>query len=240
MGAYMPELLPGAYGSLDYSFFMDELIDATASLEVYVEKIKYSKVRSDWILPILQKKEAIASSKLEGTQTTLDGVLVNEISPNHDDRSLNEVFNYLEASAIGYERLMRGKFDNELFFEMHRELLKGNVRKNSDIIGKYRVHQNYIGKNTGELVYTPPKHEDVPGLMNNLINYINSDEDKLRPLIRAAVIHAQFETIHPFGDGNGRIGRILIPLYLYAKNQIPTPFFFISEAISETNPFDLS
>ncbi len=231
MGAYMPDLLPGAYGSLDYSVFMDELIDATAALEVYVEKIRFSKVKSDWILPILQQKEALASSMLEGTQTTLDGVLINQITPNRDDKNLNEVFNYLEAATIGYERLKRGKFDHELFCEMHSALLKGNVRKNTDIIGEYRNHQNYIGKNIGELVYTPPKPEYVRELMDNLINYINTDADKLRPLIRVAIIHAQFETIHPFGDGNGRVGRILIPLYLYAKNQIPTPFFFISEAL---------
>lgn len=231
MGAYMPESLPAAYGSLDYSLFMDELIDATAALEVYVEKIKSSKFRSDWILPIIQQKEALASSALEGTQATLDGVLINQITPNHNDKNLNEVVNYLEASAVGFNRLKRGEFDHELFFEVHRKLLSGNVRSNSTIIGEYRSNQNYIGKDNGEIVYTPPKPENVRKLMDNLVEYINSDADGLRPLVRVAVIHSQFETIHPFGDGNGRVGRILIPLYLYAKNQIPTPFFFISEAL---------
>ena len=78
--AFLPPLLPEAYGTLDYSFFMDELIDATAALEVYVEKIKDSKVDSSWFLPIIQQKEAIMSSMLEGTQTTLDGVLINQIN----------------------------------------------------------------------------------------------------------------------------------------------------------------
>ena len=231
MKAYMPALLPGAYGSLDYSFFMDELIDASAALEVYVEKIKFSKVESDWFLPIIQQKEALSSSKLEGTQATLDGVLINQITPNDEDKNLNEIVNYLSASAVGYQRLKRGEFDNELFLEIHRELLSGNVRRNTETVGEYRTHQNYIGRNDGELVYTPPKPEYVPELMNNLISYINSDADKYRYLIRIAIIHAQFETIHPFGDGNGRVGRILIPLYLYAKGQIPMPFFFISEAL---------
>ena len=231
MEAYKAALLPDAYGSLDYSYFMDELIDATAALEVYVEKINFSKVDSNWILPIIQNKEALASSLLEGTQATLDGVLINQVVPNTEDKNLNEIVNYLKASSIGYQRLKRGDFDNELFLEMHRVLLSGGVRRNTDTIGEYRTTQNYIGKNDGELVYTPPKPDKVPALMNNLIAYINSEDIKTRPLIRVAIIHAQLETIHPFGDGNGRVGRILIPLYLYAKGQIPMPYFFISEAL---------
>lgn len=229
--SFLPPLLPEAYGSLDYSFFMDELIDATAALEVYVEKIKDSKIDSSWFLPIIQQKEAIMSSKLEGTQTTLDGVLINQITPNDEDKDLNEVVNYLNAATVGYKGLKRGEFDHELFLSIHKELLSGNVRKNTNVIGEYRTNQNYIGRKDGELVYTPPKPEYVSRLMENLIEYMNSDNHNVRPLIRIAIIHAQFETIHPFGDGNGRVGRILIPLYLYSKGQIPMPFFFISEAL---------
>lgn len=230
--AYNPQILPDAYGNIDYTFFMDELIDATAALEVYMTKISDSKVDSGWFLPTLQQKEAISSSMLEGTQATLDGVLINQLSPSDDDKNINEIMNYLAATAVGFKRLKRGDFDDELFFEIHSTLLSGNVRRCTDNIGAYRISQNYIGKQkTGELVYIPPKPELVPELMKNLISYINSDEDKLRPLIRAAIIHAQFETIHPFGDGNGRVGRILIPLYLYAQNQISLPFFFISETL---------
>ncbi len=231
MGAYMPNMLPEAYGSLDYSMFMDELIDATAALAVYVDKLKFSKVKSEWILPVIQSKEALSSSMMEGTQATLDGVLINQVTPDNKDKNLKEVTNYLNASAVGYKRLKRGDFDNDLFYEIHKELLSGNIRKNTDTIGEYRTRQNYIGKDDGELIYTPPKPEYVPKLMANLISYINSDSDNIRPLVRVAIIHAQFETIHPFGDGNGRVGRILIPLYLYAKGQIPTPFFFMSEAL---------
>lgn len=229
--AYIPKELPEAYGILDYSYFMNELIDATAALEVYMEKIGDSKVDSSWFLPTLQQKEALTSSMMEGTQATLDGVLINQLTPNNDDKNMNEVFNYINATALGMKRLKRGDFDNELFLEIHNELLSGNVRKVTDTIGQYRMNQNFIGKNTGELVYTPPKPEAVPALMNNLISYMNNNTDNIRPLIKIAIIHAQFETIHPFGDGNGRVGRILIPLYLYAQNQIPIPFFFISETL---------
>ncbi len=232
--SYIPQKLPIAYGSIDYTFFMEELIDATAALEVYMTKINDSKVDSGWFLPTLQQKEAISSSMLEGTQATLDGVLINQLAPSDEDKNINEVVNYLNATAIGFKRLKRGDFDDELFFDIHKTLLSGNVRKCTDNVGEYRKHQNYIGKQkTGELVYIPPKPDLVPELMENLISYMNSDNDKLRPLIRVAIVHAQFETIHPFGDGNGRVGRILIPLYLFAQNQISLPFFFISEALEK-------
>lgn len=232
MTAYSPKTLPEAYGTLDYSSFMDELIDASGALEVYREKIKDSKVDSTWFLPTLQRRDAIASLKIEGTQATLDGVLINQVEPNNRDNNVNEVLNYIKASEIGCLRLKRGDFDRELFCEIHRALLSGSVRKNNKgTIGAYRTGQNYIGRNEGEVIYTPPKPEDVPGLMDNLIAYINEDDQKMRSLVRVAIIHAQFETIHPFDDGNGRVGRILIPLYLYVKGEIPLPYFFISEAL---------
>lgn len=110
--------------------------------------------------------------------------------------------------------------------------MKGNVRKPS-VVGQYRTEQNYIGKNdrTHAITFIPPKPEDVPILMNNLIEYINNPSDKYRPLVRTAIMHAQFETIHPFMDGNGRVGRMLIPMYLFAQKQIELPCFFISEAL---------
>lgn len=110
--------------------------------------------------------------------------------------------------------------------------MQGSVRKPS-LIGEYRKEQNYIGKfNRGHAItFVPPAPENVPTLMNNLIEYINSPDDSLRQLVRTAIIHAQFETIHPFMDGNGRVGRMLIPMYLYAQKQIELPCFFISEAL---------
>ncbi len=112
--------------------------------------------------------------------------------------------------------LRRNDFDDELFFAIQKTLLSGKVRRCTDSIGKYRTSQNYI-KDTGELIYIPPKPENVPYLMDNLIDFINQDNKQLRPLIKIAIIHAQFETIHPFGDGNGRVGRILIPCNTYHR-----------------------
>ena len=110
--------------------------------------------------------------------------------------------------------------------------MRGNVRKPAEI-GEYRKKQNYIGRNdkSHSITFVPPTPDKVPSLMSNLIDYINNPSDNLRPLVRTAIIHAQFETIHPFMDGNGRVGRMLIPMYLFAKKQIELPCFFISEAL---------
>ena len=212
--------------------FFEELIDATASLEVYKEKIKDSKVDSSWFLPTLQNKEAVASTQIEGTQATLDGVLISQVVPNKKSKDINEVTNYLTAASKGYKILASDSFSNEFFSELHKMLMEGNVRKPSSI-GEYRKEQNYIGKNDKyhSITFIPPAPERVPDLMDNLIDYINKPNDDLRPLVRTAIVHAQFETIHPFMDGNGRVGRMLIPMYMYYTKQIELPCFFISEAL---------
>lgn len=231
INSYEAQTLPLTNDCIQYSFFLDELIDATAKLEVYKEKVTDSKLSSRWFMPTLQQKEALASSLLEGTQATLDGVLINQVSPN-DDINMNEIANYHKAATTGIRLLSREQFSNEFFYELHSILMKGNVRK-PEIIGSYRTNQNYIGKNDGthDITFIPPAPEKVSGLMDNLISYINNPSDSFRPLVRIAIIHAQFETIHPFMDGNGRVGRMLIPLYLYYTKQIELPCFFISEAL---------
>lgn len=231
---YNAKLLPLEEANVDRSLFLDELIDATASLEVYKEKIRDSKLDSSWFMPTLQQKEALASSAMEGTQATLDGVLVGQISKKTNNQHLQEVENYYKATQRGYEFLSINSFTNEFFLELHKILMSGNVRK-PDLVGSYRQEQNYVGKNDDShaITFIPPEQSKVKGLMNNLISYINNPKDNLRPLERTAIIHAQFETIHPFMDGNGRVGRMLIPMYLYSKGQINLPCFFISEALEK-------
>lgn len=229
--SYEAMTLPLRAGTINPLQFLDELIDATARLEVYREKIHDSKLNSSWFMPTLQQKEALASSALEGTQATLDGVLTNQIAPNDKDRNLNEVQNYYRATLDGYRMLRSHDFTHDFFWRIHTTLMTGNVRK-PDVIGAYRTKQNYIGRNDSAVItFTPPVAEKVYALMDNLISYINEPQDQLRPLVRTAIIHAQFETIHPFMDGNGRVGRMLIPMYLFAKKQIDLPCFFISEAL---------
>lgn len=230
--SYEAELLPLGNANINYNYFLEELIDATAKLEVYKEKIRDSKLDSTWFLPTLQRKEALASSQLEGTRATLDGVLTNQIDQSTEDQNINEVYNYYLATMDGMQILNRENFSNSFFKEMHTILMNGNVRK-PEVIGEYRTEQNFISKNdsVGSVTFIPPSPEKVQGLMDNLVSYINAPTDSFRPLVRIAIIHAQFETIHPFMDGNGRVGRMLIPFYLYYTRQIDTPCFFVSEAL---------
>lgn len=230
--SFNAQSLPLNNDFVNYNFFIEELIDATAKLEVYKEKIADSKLDSSWFMPTLQQKEALASSQLEGTQATLDGVLTNQAEPSDENQNLNEIKNYYMASNMGVKILTRESFSHEFFYETHNILMSGNVRK-PQVIGKYRTEQNYIGKNdnTHAITFVPPSPKDVLWLMDNLISYINEPNDSFRPLVRIAIIHAQFETIHPFMDGNGRVGRMLIPLYLFYTKQIDLPCFFISEAL---------
>jgi Fic family protein len=218
---------------IDASVYFDALIDATAMLEVYKEKISDSKLDKNWFLPTLQHKEALASSLLEGTQATLDGVLIDQVVPDDKDSNMREIRNYDNATFLGYRYLSKNPFDKELILELHKHLMAGNVRGSDGEIGVFRSRQNYIGKinDTHEITFTPPAPEDVPKLIDNMLEYITDSEDHQRPLVRTAIIHAQFETIHPFMDGNGRVGRMLIPLYLYYKNQVALPCFFVSEAL---------
>lgn len=231
MDAFRANTLPLNKEDLNPSIYMESLIDATARLEVYKSKLDSSKLDRQWFLPTLQQKEALASSMLEGTQATLDGILVDQVNPSEKDKNLFEVRNYLIAAEKGYHYLKGNMFSLEFIRSIHQELMQGNVRRNkSTIPGEFRTSQNYIGHGK-TISYIPPAPDDVSTLMDNLIEYLNNPTDNLRPLVRTAIIHAQFETIHPFMDGNGRVGRILIPLYLYKQNQISLPCFFISEAL---------
>lgn len=231
--AFHPSMLPIDSELIKTDVFLDELIDASTSLEVYKEKIKDSKLDRAWFLPTLQQKEALASSMIEGTQATLDGVLVNRVVPDKKDVDIQEVLNYDAATEYGYRYLKRGDFDRDFILDLHKILLSGKVRKQTDQIGEFRTHQNYVGTmgRKREITYTPPEPEMVEKLIDNLIEYIEKPKDNYRSLVRIAIIHAQFETIHPFMDGNGRVGRILIPLYLYYVEQIDMPCFFVSEAL---------
>lgn len=233
--SYEAPYLPVTPSFIKTEAFLDELIDASTKFEVYKEKINDSKLDRYWFLPTLQQKEALASSMLEGTQATLDGVLINQVVPNKEDYNLQEVKNYDRATELGYRYLKRGKFDKEFLLDLHKMLLAGNVRCHTNEIGVFRTQQNYIGRIGGghEITYTPPKPEHVEKLIENLIEYIEDPKDSYRALVRTAIIHAQFETIHPFMDGNGRVGRILIPLYLYYVEQIDMPCFFVSEALEK-------
>lgn len=231
MKAYKAKELPLNKEDINQFDFMEALIDATTRLEVYKTKLDGSKLDRSWFLPTLQQKEALASSLIEGTQATLDGVLIDQINPSEKDKDMAEVRNYVLAAHEGYRYLRTNPMSVDFIKKIHKILMSGNVRRNKATIpGEFRHEQNYLGSNQ-MVSYIPPVAEDVEKLMENFVEYFNSTDEEYRPLVRAAIMHAQFETIHPFMDGNGRVGRILIPLFLYKHRQISLPCFFISETL---------
>ncbi len=232
MKAFEAKCLPLQTSDLNPTVYMEALIDATSRLEVYKTKLDGSKLNRNWFLPTLQRKEALASSLIEGTQATLDGVLIDQVNPSEKSKDMAEVRNYLTAAQVGYDYLRTNPMSVNFIKHLHKILMSGNVRRNKVTVpGEFRHGQNYLGSSPKNVSYVPPVAEDVDKLMENFVEYFNSSDTSLRPLVRAAIMHAQFETIHPFMDGNGRVGRMLIPLFLFKHGQISLPCFFISETL---------
>ncbi len=174
------------------------------------------------------RKEALMSSQIEGTQATLEDVLDPYLEEN-TNRPVGDVVNYIKATDFAINRLKELPLCNRLIKEAHEVLLSG-VRGQNKSPGEFRHSQNWIGAaecNLQNARYIPPSVEDMLQAMSDLEKYINGD-DELDVLIRAGLIHYQFETIHPFLDGNGRIGRLLITLFLMEKKVLSTPALYIS------------
>lgn len=174
------------------------------------------------------RKEALLSSQIEGTQCTLDDVL-NPLITENANRDVSDVINYIKATEFAVERLKSLPLCTRFIKETHAVLLS-DVRGSEKSPGELRSSQNWIGGSGSTLQnarYIPPNVEDMKTAMSDLEKFINSDND-LDPLICAALIHYQFETIHPFLDGNGRVGRLLITLYLMEKQVLSTPALYLS------------
>ena len=174
------------------------------------------------------RKEALMSSQIEGTQATLEDVLDPMLDAN-TNRNVADVVNYIKATEFAIERLQTLPLCNRLIKETHAVLMEG-VRGQEKSPGEFRYSQNWIGGQGSTLKnarYIPPTLDDMQAAMSDLEKYINYD-DNFDALIKAALIHYQFETIHPFLDGNGRIGRLLITLFLMEKNVLSTPALYIS------------
>ena len=174
------------------------------------------------------RKEALLSSQIEGTQATLEDVLDPLIEKNAN-QNVADVVNYIKATEFALERMNTLPLCNRLIKETHEVLMSG-VRGQEKNPGEFRTSQNWIGAAGSSLKnarYIPPNPEDMINAMSDLEKYINSD-DSLDLLIQAALLHYQFETIHPFLDGNGRVGRLLITLFLMEKKVLNSPALYIS------------
>jgi len=190
----------------------------------------------DLFLYMYVRKEAVLSSQIEGTQSSLSDLLLfeNKAAPSVPTEDVQEVSNYIAATQHGLKRL-RGGFplSLRLIREIHEVLLKG-TRGNNKTPGEFRTSQNWIGgTRPGNAKYVPPPPHEMSSFLDNLEKFLHDQPIRMPPLLKAGLVHAQFETIHPFLDGNGRLGRLLITFLLCAEKVLSQPLLYLSLFLKE-------
>ena len=211
---------------------LDLLIDAHKTLAILDDRGK-NIPDMNLFVSIYVQKEALLSSQIEGTQATLEDIF-DPSNESNINAYVSDVINYVKATNYAIERLKTLPLCNRLLLETHEILLSG-VRGTEKNPGEFRNSQNWIGGQGSSLKtarYIPPNVEDMHHGLSELEKYMNLDES-YDVLVSAALIHYQFETIHPFLDGNGRIGRLLIVLFLLEKEVLHTPALYLSYYLKE-------
>lgn len=227
-----------------YKYFIPETINnqwcwKDPSINKLLEKasIKLGELNSfsrlvpniDLFIQLHVVKEAVVSSRIEGTQTRMDEAFLpaTEIQPERRD-DWKEVTNYIKAINSAIEKLQQLPISSRLIKLIHKELLN-SVRGEHKLPGEYRKSQNWIGGiSLADAKFIPPSHQYVEELMSDLEKFLNNEESDIPALIKIAIAHYQFETIHPFLDGNGRIGRLLITLFLVKEHILDKPLLYLS------------
>lgn len=193
----------------------------------------------DLLITPLVTKEAVLSSKIEGTQASLEDVFQYEAAQltsqeNESERDIREIINYRKALKVALSEIKKKPVGENLIKKMHSILLN-SVRGSAKDRGNFRRSQVFIGKQGATIdkaSFVPPEFHEIPRLISNWEKFHHAN-DGLDPLVRVAILHYQFEAIHPFLDGNGRIGRLLIPLALYERDLLAHPILYISEYFEE-------
>ena len=211
---------------LDLGKFAEELANASFELGK-LDGLQRDLPNPSLLISPLITKEATVSSRIEGTRSTISDVFFYEATKEGKYDDTIEVFNYRKAMILAIDALKYRKLDIAFIKELHSVLLEG--ARGESYRGKFRENLVFIGKKGATIekaTYVPPEPILIRDYMENLENYILRNGEN--PLVKSAIIHYQFEAIHPFEDGNGRIGRLLIPLYLYQKELLYQPILFLS------------
>lgn len=215
---------------VSYILSLGQAHDSIAKFDGLLQGIPNPEV----LLSPLSTQEAVLSSKIEGTQATLEEVLAYEADPtikepeNKKHEDIKEILNYRQAMRYAIHKLQEIPLSVNLLKNIHKILLT-DVRSQTSRLGEFRDWQVFIGKDgttIEQAKFVPPVSTDIPDLMANLEDYLHSQEKD--PIVQLAILHAQFEIIHPFGDGNGRVGRMIMPLFLFYKKILSTPMFYLS------------
>jgi Fic family protein len=186
--------------------------------------------RQELFLYMYVRKEAVLSSQIEGTQSTLTDLLrfETEAQAGQPIDDIREVSNYVDAMMHGLERLDELPLSLRLIREMHARLLQSG-RGGTKSPGEFRRSQNWIGgTRPGNALFVPPPPTELDACLDALQRFMHEEESRLPALIKAGLLHVQFETIHPFLDGNGRIGRLLVTLYLCVHGVLRKPLLYLS------------
>lgn len=226
---YEPEALP--IKDLDYGRLISLVGEANAALARY-DGLLQAMVNPAILLSPLTSQEALLSSKIEGTVATMEEVLEYEAGAQEQDQEkihdIQEIINYRHALKLAQAHLLDRPIRLSLILQLHKTLMD-SVRGEDKSPGAFRTNQNWIGRigrTIEEASFIPPSPLRLMDHLQAWEAYL--DYRDFDALAQAAIVHAQFELIHPFKDGNGRIGRLLIPLFLYGKGQLSSPMFYLS------------
>lgn len=212
--------------------FMRLTFRATSQLSEFIGYLQ-NLPNPSILISALTLQESVLSSRIEGTLATISDVVRDDTDSKTLKDDIVEIENYVKAIDFGSDELVDREYriSKNLICTLHSILLTNNVRGANKSPGSFKTEQNYIRNDIlGNFTPLPPYLTDE--YIENLTEYLNSTHE-VSPLIQAAIMHAQFEMIHPFKDGNGRVGRLLIPLFLFSQKAIPFPTFYISRYFAE-------